>query len=88
VARRTKKETTEAETGGQKMSKRKYRKGEKITSLDELAKQEFIYFFDKITHCGWFMSWQFILAEMYIRRGWLYYAVKIEEEDNEQREAD
>lgn len=54
--------------------KRKYRKGAKITSLDELAKQEFIYFGDKITHAGWFMSWQFRLAEMYIKRGWLYYA--------------
>ena len=32
------------------MSKRKYRKGGKITSLDELAKQEFVYFHDKITH--------------------------------------
>lgn len=57
--------------------KRKYRKGNKITSLDELAKQEFVYFFDKITHCGWFMSWQFRLATMYIERGWLYYAERI-----------
>jgi hypothetical protein len=57
--------------------KRKYRKGEKITSLDEMTKQEFIYFFDKITHRGWFMSWQTRLAHQYIKRGWLYYAVKI-----------
>lgn len=61
--------------------KRKYRKGEKITSLDELAKQEFIYFFDKITHTGWFMSWRFRLAAQYIQRGWLYYAEKIERTD-------
>ena len=59
--------------------KRKYRKGEPITSLDELAKQEFIYFFDKITHRGWFMSWQFSLAERYIKRGMLFYAIKNEE---------
>ena len=59
--------------------KRKYRKGEPITSLDELAKQEFIYFFDKITHRGWFMSWQFSLAERYIKSGWLFYAIKNEE---------
>lgn len=58
------------------MSKRKYRKGGKITSLDELAKQEFVYIFDKITHRGWFGSWQFSLAKRYIDRGWLYYAVK------------
>jgi hypothetical protein len=58
--------------------KRKYRKGAKISSLDELAKQEFIYFFDKITHEGWFLSWQFRLAARYIKRGVLYYAEKIE----------
>ena len=54
--------------------KRKYRKGAKITSLDELAKQEFIYLGDKITHRGWFCSWQFSLAQRYIERGWIYYA--------------
>jgi hypothetical protein len=57
--------------------KRKYRKGAKILSLDELAKQEFIYFYDKITHSGWFMSWQFSLAAQYIQRGCLYYAEKV-----------
>ena len=56
--------------------KRKYQKGEPITSLDELAKQEFIYFSDKITHHGWFMSWQTSLAKRYIERGWLYYAIR------------
>lgn len=60
--------------------KRKYRKGEQITSLDELSKQEFIYFRHKITHCGWFMSWQFRLAQMYINKGWLYYAEKVDNE--------
>jgi hypothetical protein len=58
--------------------KRKYRKGDKITSLDELAKQEFIYVWDKITHVGWFASWQFRLASRYIERGCLYYAEKEE----------
>lgn len=61
--------------------KRKYRKGDKITSLDELSKQEFVYFFNKITHSGWFLSWQFRLATRYIQRGWLYYAEKIERTD-------
>ena len=64
------------------MSKRKYRKGDKITSIDELAKQEFVYFFDKITHNGWFGSWQFRLALRYIERGFLYYAERIEGDDN------
>lgn len=61
--------------------KRKYRKGEKITSLDELAKQEFIYFWDKITHAGWFTSWKFRLAEQYVQRGVLYYAERIEDDE-------
>ncbi len=59
------------------MSKRKYRKGDKITSLDEVAKQEFVYFYDKITHCGWFGSWQLRLAAKYIEQGCLYYAERI-----------
>ena len=60
--------------------KRKYRKGAKITSLDELAKQEFVYFFDKITHNGWFMSWRFRFAHNTIERGRVYYAEKITED--------
>ena len=66
--------------------RRKYRKGEKITSLDELAKQQFIYFYDKITHAGWFKSWQFRMTEGFIQRGCLYYAERIK--DDEQRKAD
>ena len=54
--------------------KRKYRKGEKITSLDELVKQEFVYFYDKITHRGWFGSWQFRMTYQLLVRGCIYYA--------------
>ena len=60
--------------------KRKYKKGEKITSLDELVKQEFIYFYDRITHNGWFMSWQCRMARSLIERGVLYYALPVQEE--------
>ena len=60
---------------------RKYHKGGKITSLDELAKQEFIYLWDKITHNGWFGSWQFSLARRYIERGCLYYAERITDDE-------
>lgn len=56
---------------------RKYRKGKQITSLDELAEQEFVYFFDKITHNGWFMSWQFRMAKRFIDRGFLFAAEKV-----------
>lgn len=58
--------------------KRKYRKGEKISSLDELTKQKFIYFYDKITHVEWFTSWSLRLATHYIRQGVLFYAEKEE----------
>ena len=61
--------------------KRKYRKGAKITSLDELSKQEFIYCFDRIVHNGWFGSWQFSLARRYMERGWLFYAERITNDD-------
>ena len=65
------------------MYKRKYRKGESITSLSELYEQQFIFFFDKITHRGWFGSWQIRFAQSYIERGWLYKAEKVESEDSE-----
>lgn len=58
--------------------KRKYRKGAKITSLDELVKQEFVYLHDKITHGGWACAWQIYLAKRYIDNGWLYYAERSE----------
>ena len=55
--------------------KRKFKKGDKITSLDELASRKWIYVFDKITHNGWFMSWQFRMAQSFLQRGNLYYAL-------------
>lgn len=67
--------------------KRKYRPSEKIASLDELEKQEFIYCNGKIMNKGWFMSWPFRLASNYIKRGSLRYAVKNEvEEQNDGKE--
>ena len=62
---------------------RKYCRGKKITSLDELANQKFIYFYDKITHNGWFMSWQCSLAKRYIERGVLYYALPNNEREDD-----
>lgn len=34
------------------MGKRKFKPGDKIVSLDEVARQEHIYFYDKIYHQG------------------------------------
>ena len=56
--------------------KRKYHKGAQITSLDELAKQEFVYHGNRLVHAGWFLSWQFHFAVKHIRNRWLYYAEK------------
>lgn len=61
--------------------KRKYRKGKQITSLDELYKQEFIYQGSQILHHGWFGSWQLRLSQIYIDRGWLYTAEKVDGEN-------
>lgn len=61
--------------------KRKYRPGAKITSLDELAEQDFIYCNGKILHNGWFVSWPFRLAMNYIKWGSLRHAVENEMED-------
>lgn len=47
----------------------KYEKGEVITSLDELVKQEFVYWNDKITHFGWFISWQLRMTFVALNRG-------------------
>lgn len=62
--------------------KRKYHPGEKITSLDELEKQEFIYCNGKIMHEGWFKSWPFRLASNYIKWGSLRHAVKNDMDGN------
>ena len=55
--------------------KRKYKKGECITSIQELIAQDFIYFYDKITSKGWFGSWQLRWAELMINRGVLFKAI-------------
>lgn len=58
------------------MTKTAYRKGDKITSFDELAKQEFIYDRGKLVHHGWFMSWQIRMTMIAMQRGVLCYAIK------------
>lgn len=58
------------------MSKRKWRRGPHITSLDELARQEMVYWMDKPTSKGWFWSWQFRMAMNAIgRKGIIFYAM-------------
>ncbi len=58
------------------MSKRKWRRGPKILSLDELVRQEVVFWRDKPQPHGWFMSWQFKMAADAIGRdGVIYYAM-------------
>lgn len=58
--------------------KQKYRKGEPVRSMDDLLQQEFVYFHHKITHRGWFLSWQLKFALDMLNRGVIYYAIRKE----------
>lgn len=53
----------------------KYRRGRKIVSMDELMDQEFVFLNAKLTHNGWFQSWQIRYALRMIQEGRLYLAI-------------
>lgn len=58
------------------MSKRKYRRGCHILSLEELARQDIVFWRDKPTAKGWFLSWQFKMAVDAIgEKGVIFYAM-------------
>lgn len=63
------------------MSKKKYRKGYRIRSLNELVEHDFIFFNDKVTHRGWFESWPIRTAKAMIKGGCIRAAIKIESEE-------
>ena len=58
--------------------RRKYRKGDVIRSVDDLLKQEFVYFDDKIYHCGWVRSWQLNMVVKHMENGRIFYAIQKE----------
>lgn len=60
-------------------SRRKYKKGNKILSMDEFSTSKFVYYGDKIYHEGFIKSMQFRVIEMAISRGMIYQAIKKEE---------
>lgn len=68
------------------MSRRKYRPGSKIASLNELMEQDFVYWGSKITPKGWFQNWPLHLAGLSVSRGFLRQAIKIESEESENGE--
>lgn len=57
----------------------KYIKGDLITSLDELSRQEFIFHNHKVLHRGWFMSWGIRNTLDQIKRGNIWKAKKTED---------
>lgn len=58
------------------MSKKKWRRGPHITSLDELARQEVVFWLDKPTARGWFGSWQFSFVVRHSGpKGIIFYAM-------------
>ena len=61
--------------------KRLYEKGDPITSLDELVEQDFVYWNDKITAKGWFMSWQLQMTHGALKCGVIRKAIKIKEDE-------
>lgn len=56
--------------------KRKYRRGPKILSLDELVRQDVVFWCEKPTNKGWFLSWQLRMTANSIGpKGVIFYAM-------------
>ena len=60
---------------------KRYTEGEPIYSLDEIAKQEFIFSHGKLYHKGWFMSWQARSLMMLASAGYIRKAILKDKED-------
>jgi len=52
----------------------KYRKGSRITCMEELVKQDVVFFREKVLHRSFFQSWQIRYAIIQIERGTLFRA--------------
>lgn len=57
---------------------KKWKKGKRIASLDEISEEKMIFIRDKVYHCGWFQSMQFRVLKDYMDNGWLFKAVRRE----------
>lgn len=66
---------------GKRYQYKNYTPGGAITSLDELVKQQFIFWNDMLYHRGWFCSWQIEWADAELRCHKLRYAIKKEDKD-------
>lgn len=54
----------------------KYKKGSRITCIEELVKQDVVFFRDKVLHRSFFQSWQIHYAIVQIEKGVLFRAEK------------
>lgn len=63
------------------MSRRKFKKGPAVKSLDELMKYENFILHGKTYCSGWVRSWQLNMANNYIRRGELFIAERLTNEE-------
>lgn len=52
----------------------KYKKGSRITCLEELVRQDVVFFRDKVLHRSFFQSWQIRYAIIQIESGTLFRA--------------
>ena len=57
----------------------RYRKGGNIRSVDEILRQEFIYYINKLYHNGWFASWQTRFLKREAEGGRIFYAIRRED---------
>lgn len=69
------KNTSPREEKQQSKPKKKFVKGGHILSLDELYRQEYVYWNHKVTHIGWFQNWTLRMSANAIgENGCIYYA--------------
>lgn len=63
------------------MSKRKFKKGAPVTSLDELFKHDHFIAGGKTFCAGWCRSWQMQMAQNFIKHGSLFVAERLTNEE-------
>jgi hypothetical protein len=59
------------------MSKRKLQQGAMITSLDQLARCEYVFVRGKPYNRGWVLSWQFSMAKRYVDSGIAFEGIRL-----------
>lgn len=64
----------------------KYKKGSRITCLEELVRQDIVFFRDKVLHRSFFQSWQIRYAVFQIEHGTLFRAEKTDDGSDYEKE--